>query len=228
MQVTVTGEEPAPAVRAVNSPFTTLLSFIISVYFRDMLSRVSSSAPPADGARSGPPRRRDLCAIRAQLMERVPAPEYWAAFADFVNGQCDKEVYDDVMEIYLADRESRRLHNELVRAIIFNAYFAADAPPGVALPPLPPERSVSSGGVGFGAARRTIRSRAARERVECDEGAVEAIWCGLQCFLEQVLDRTVRVSRIVSVNSIVYALESDNLLSGFASKQTCAKYGIAG
>lgn len=47
--------------------------------------------------------------------------EYWAKFKNFINGRCSKREFDATMLRALRKRDSVKLHNELLLAIIYNA-----------------------------------------------------------------------------------------------------------
>lgn len=79
--------------------------------------------------------RRDTRALRARLSAEIDNPEYWRAFDAFLHGRCDRSEFDSAMRECLATGAAKRLHNEFVRALLFNARFAI-APPRP-LPPLP-------------------------------------------------------------------------------------------
>jgi hypothetical protein len=81
--------------------------------------------------------RRDLAPLKARLLAAVGDPDYWTTLACFVSGECPKRFFDDAMRVFLRTDDAKRLHNELIRALIFNAHFAARPPDGVA-PPAPP------------------------------------------------------------------------------------------
>jgi hypothetical protein len=82
--------------------------------------------------------RRDSNAIKVRLLALVNDPEYWRVFSTFVYGQCSKEIFDECMERLLRTPEMRILHNELIRAVLYNAHFAMVPPEGVPTPPPPP------------------------------------------------------------------------------------------
>jgi hypothetical protein len=78
--------------------------------------------------------RRDISSLKERLLEEVADPDYWPMLSCFVYGECPKQIFDDAMKVYLHTDEARRLHNALIRAIVYNAHFAMRPPPGVALP----------------------------------------------------------------------------------------------
>ncbi|OHS95873.1 hypothetical protein TRFO_10282 [Tritrichomonas foetus] len=75
--------------------------------------------------------RKDVRSIRQQLQELVPEKEYWTTFASFLHGMCSKKNYDKAINEFLTTDQARALHNELLRAIIFNAHFSRIPPPDV-------------------------------------------------------------------------------------------------
>ena len=75
--------------------------------------------------------RKDILGIKARLLELVSNREYWPTLSKFVNGECSKVKYDEVMSVCLQTNEMRILHNELIRSIIFNAHFSTIPPPGI-------------------------------------------------------------------------------------------------
>ena len=187
---------------------------------------------------NAPPRRKDLLWYKAQLIKRVPSPEYWKILSDFLNGQCEKEKYDDIMEIYLVDNEARRLHNEFIRAIIFNAYFASDPPPGI-LFPMPtqmpaarkrpgPKKALQNvtRDISLRKLKKIMRSKVKLQKLKYDEQAALCLWNCLVYFMKLILDKTVHKNNAVTINAIMLAFKDDGFLNEFVSKQTFMKFGI--
>lgn len=79
-------------------------------------------------------RRKDILGIKARLLDLVPAEEYWLTLRKFIHGECNKVKYDEAISTHLTTNEMRILHNQLIRAIIFNAHFSTLPPPGVVIP----------------------------------------------------------------------------------------------
>lgn len=74
-------------------------------------------------------KRKDINQIKANLQKLVSSQEYWSTLAKFIHGGCSKQNFDEAMATYLPNHKSRKLHNELIRAILFNAHFSAIPPP---------------------------------------------------------------------------------------------------
>ena len=75
--------------------------------------------------------RKDILGIKSRLLSLVPDPIYWETLSKFVNGECSKVKFDEVIAKQLKTNEMRILHNELIRSILFNAHFSTVPPPGV-------------------------------------------------------------------------------------------------
>ncbi|OHS95345.1 hypothetical protein TRFO_38534 [Tritrichomonas foetus] len=75
--------------------------------------------------------RQDVQQIRKKLYEFVPDDEYWETLSSFIFGLCSKERFAEVMNLYLETNEARNLHNDLIRAILFNAHYSVTPPPGI-------------------------------------------------------------------------------------------------
>lgn len=75
-------------------------------------------------------KRKDINQIKARLQKLVTSQEYWPTLAKFIYGEYSKQKFDEAMAIYLPNSESKKLHNELIRAILFNAHFSISPPPG--------------------------------------------------------------------------------------------------
>lgn len=78
-------------------------------------------------------KRKDIIKIRERLQNLVTSPKYWITLATYIHGGCSKEKFDEEMAIYLPNNESKILHNELIRSILFNAHFSTCPPPGYVL-----------------------------------------------------------------------------------------------
>jgi hypothetical protein len=78
--------------------------------------------------------RRDCHSLKARLLELVGDGDYWNTLACFLHGQCSKQTFDETMHHCLRTSETKLLHNELIRSILFNAHFAMTAPRDVELP----------------------------------------------------------------------------------------------
>ncbi|KAK8887531.1 hypothetical protein M9Y10_038580 [Tritrichomonas musculus] len=76
-------------------------------------------------------KRFDVRLIKTKLFEIVPDDEYWETLEYFVFGYCSKARFDEVTSLYLRTNESRLLHNDLIRAILFNAHYSLVPPPGI-------------------------------------------------------------------------------------------------
>jgi hypothetical protein len=78
--------------------------------------------------------RRDILRMKQDLMRLVSNEDYWPTFRDFVSGRCPRATFDIVMRESLLTVQAKRLHNELIRAILQNAHFSSIPPPGVTVP----------------------------------------------------------------------------------------------
>ncbi|KAK8893221.1 hypothetical protein M9Y10_021637 [Tritrichomonas musculus] len=83
--------------------------------------------------------RKDVCAIKNKILKEVKNPEYWATLVAFLHKEVSKEDFDKKMERLLFTNELRLLHNEMIRAILFNAHFSSIPPPGVVISQRKPE-----------------------------------------------------------------------------------------
>ncbi|OHT12349.1 hypothetical protein TRFO_17822 [Tritrichomonas foetus] len=73
--------------------------------------------------------RKDISKIRSRLHNLVTSPDYWMTLARFIHGGCPKQKFDEAMAVYLPNNEAKKLHNEFIRAILFNAHFSSVPPP---------------------------------------------------------------------------------------------------
>lgn len=80
--------------------------------------------------------RRDVLALRREIDEKVPDKEHYGKIlALYLHGMCSKEMFDDMASKQLITDELKLLHNNLLRAIVFNAHFSQLPPPNVTLRP---------------------------------------------------------------------------------------------
>ncbi|OHT16255.1 hypothetical protein TRFO_41903 [Tritrichomonas foetus] len=79
-------------------------------------------------------KRKDVLNIKSRLLTLVQNPEYWETLTHFLRGECSKQKYDETIDLYLTTNETRILHNDLIRSILYNAHFAAVPPPGIPMP----------------------------------------------------------------------------------------------
>lgn len=78
--------------------------------------------------------RKDVRSIENKILREVNNPDYLHTLASFIHGQISKDEFDKKMDQFLFTNELKLLHNELLRAIIFNAHFSLIPPPGVIVP----------------------------------------------------------------------------------------------
>jgi hypothetical protein len=78
--------------------------------------------------------RKDCQDLKDRISAQVNDPDYWNIFASFLHGQCSKQTFDERMDVFLKTTELKLLHNELLRAIIYNAHFAMTPPLNVPIP----------------------------------------------------------------------------------------------
>lgn len=79
-------------------------------------------------------KRKDVLNIKARLLSLIKNPEYWIVLSQFLKGECSKQKYDETMNFHLITNEARLLHNDFIRAILFNAHFSPTPPPGIPIP----------------------------------------------------------------------------------------------
>jgi hypothetical protein len=76
------------------------------------------------------PARLDLPGIKARLLAVAADPAvYWRIFQAFLAGTVDQAAFARVLARCLPTDEARRLHNQLVRAVLYNARFSPIPPP---------------------------------------------------------------------------------------------------
>ena len=78
-------------------------------------------------------KRFNVQLIKEKLLEEVPNQEYWETFSQFIYGNCTKSRFDEITSLYLRTNESKLLHNDLLRAILFNSHYSIISPPGVSV-----------------------------------------------------------------------------------------------
>ena len=74
-------------------------------------------------------KRKDILLIKSKLLELVPDPEYWNVLKLFIYGKCSKTHFDNIILNYLKTSETKKLHNDFIRSILFNAHFSNIPPP---------------------------------------------------------------------------------------------------
>lgn len=79
-------------------------------------------------------KRKDVLNLKSRLLNHVKNPDYWKILSQFLKGECSKQKYDEAMDIYLQTNEARLLHNDFIRAILFNAHYSPIPPPGIPIP----------------------------------------------------------------------------------------------
>lgn len=91
----------------------------------------SDQTPPTSSVYS----RRDVLGIRQKINDLIPGKDvYWKVLSLYIHGMCSKEKFDMMIKEQLQSDELRFLHNELLRAILFNAHFSPCPPPNIKLP----------------------------------------------------------------------------------------------
>lgn len=78
-------------------------------------------------------KRKELLNIKTRLLDIVKNPQYWTTLCEYLTGNCSKQKFDGIMLTCLKSNEARVLHNEFIRAILFNAHFSPIPPPGIQL-----------------------------------------------------------------------------------------------
>lgn len=78
--------------------------------------------------------RKNVLEIKTKLQAHIQNPDYWTVLSRFIHGEIPKIKYDNAMKQYLRTNEAKILHNTFIKAIIFNAHFSSEAPPGVSVP----------------------------------------------------------------------------------------------
>lgn len=76
--------------------------------------------------------RRDVVGIKQKILSGVPdSKEYWRVLSLYIYGMCTRSQFDTMVREQLISDELCFLHNELLRAILFNAHFSRIPPPNV-------------------------------------------------------------------------------------------------
>ena len=78
-------------------------------------------------------KRINIQLIREKLFELVPDNEYWSTFSNFLYGNCSKSRFNEIASLYLRTNESKLLHNDLLRGILFNSHYSIVPPPGISV-----------------------------------------------------------------------------------------------
>jgi len=79
--------------------------------------------------------RKDVIAIKSELMELIPNDEYWRVIKMFVYGKCSKQYFDEIVLKYLTTKRARKLHNNFFKSILFNSHFSSIPPPNIRINP---------------------------------------------------------------------------------------------
>lgn len=95
---------------------------------------ISYAEQPPAPHRSIYTQRRDVLSLKARLLNKIQCDDYWPTLTKFLRGEISKQEYDSLIQKYLYDNESRSLHNEFIRSLIFNARFSTIPPPGMKIP----------------------------------------------------------------------------------------------
>lgn len=80
--------------------------------------------------------RKDCQSLKDRIFELIEAEQrekYWTTLASFLHGQCSKQEFDETMNQCLCSTETKLLHNELIRSILYNAHFSMVPPPNVTI-----------------------------------------------------------------------------------------------
>ena len=199
-------------------------------------------------------RRKDVLAIKSRLMALVDHPEYWTTLARFIHGECPKAKFEETMELYLKTNEAKVLHNDLIRAIIFNAHFSVVPPPGVDIPATerhpsaPPERhsgaprlkdggfvSLCAADLGRLPSVDHLRRRMAARGLKCDDVAPRLLLHEVKKFvailLRRCLDSGTRqwgqgTSITIGAGHIAHVIRSDEVIGSVAGPAILVKCPI--
>lgn len=196
-------------------------------------------------------RRKDVLTIKSRLLALVDNPEYWTTLARFIHGECPKAKFEETMALYLKTNEAKILHNDLIRAIIFNAHFSVVPPPGVEVPAsenpnrAPRERhlgvprlkdhgfvSVSAADLGHLPSISQLRQRIAARGLNSDDRALEVLLTEQRKFVTLVLHRCLsgslrqwnqETSITIDPGQIAHLLKSDSEIASVVGPSILAK-----
>ena len=77
--------------------------------------------------------RKDINDIKSQLEKFVRNTDYWSIVSKFIYGELTKPAFDEAMQMYLPNKTAKKLHNQLIRMILFNAHYSTVPPPNTDL-----------------------------------------------------------------------------------------------
>jgi hypothetical protein len=156
--------------------------------------------------------RRDVLAQRALLESSLSDfAEYMQVLSLFLHGLCDRDQFDEMMQIQITSDRLAHLHNEFLRCILHNAHFSMVSPPNVTIvkrpPAPPPERAAPRAREASRQVqpltaidlRRLPTRRELSQRVSClprpalDDAAVALLSATMRRFAKALLHRAAQV-----------------------------------
>ena len=184
--------------------------------------------------------RRDVVSIKEKILAAVPdGKEYMHVLSLYIHGMCTRARFDTMVREQLITDELCFLHNELLRAILFNAHFSRIPPPNVTLPrptpiePVPPPLHVSTRPPRnaqfstFTAAElqrlptwKDLSKRISKLR---DEAALRLLAEAVEMYVVRVLERCHR-THIGRGRVTVTVAQVFNAFDGNIPPDLCAKY----
>jgi hypothetical protein len=190
--------------------------------------------------------RRDSLALKSRLLSIVDSPDYWKTLSSFVRGRCPKQTFDAVMRAHLCTPEARRLHNDLIRAVIFNAHFAVCPPSNVRIPRkckteeriATVEKKWAPGRIvevrGLTQVCERIVSGLEQGKITVGGEAAVCLFGGTRGYLMKLFEKVCgligteleeRSEKRVKVKHVLEALASDSDLGSVVSPSIITKYG---
>ena len=80
--------------------------------------------------------------IKKELEKQITSPDYWDTLRAFIYTPCSRQAFEEKINRYLPTPEGKKLHNQLISAIIYNAHFSTSPPPNVEIPEYIPPKPV--------------------------------------------------------------------------------------
>ena len=198
--------------------------------------------------------RQDVQKIKSKLQSIVSCSDYWVTLSRFIHGGCPKQKFDEAMSMYLPNNDAKKLHNEFLRAILFNAHFASAPPPGIDLPPprkvenaskksAPQQKprtdvtkfvSYASTDMGHLPSIEQLPLRAASvTRMKLEEKASVMIFIELKKYISLLLERCVQlrtrnhmspVSMVITYNQVLHVINTTPELRAVISPSILTKF----
>lgn len=193
--------------------------------------------------------RIDTLKIKDELKKRISDENYWILLKSYLNGKTKHEIFEDSIVKYLDDDRSRHLHNQLIKAILYNAHFSRVPPPGITLPRIIKSRSESGSDStsnrfnqscdyvpmircipSLSDLSQTIKEAFIKSSLEVDDEAILSIYNEMHVFLTNLLRESIINSFrnksgniCINKNSLITAIET-SVLKSMISKHIFSKY----